>query len=80
MSGEKDLYKRQVQVMTGSELRKNWYDAIAINAYGYDPKTLTTKPIIFIRWSKTPAKKPKRPSAENQHISKPLFVASISLK
>ena len=33
--------------MAGSEIRKNWYDAIATNAYGYDPKTLTTKPIIF---------------------------------
>ena len=41
----KDIH--EVQIMAGSEIRKNWYDAIATNAYGYDPKTLTTKPIIF---------------------------------
>lgn len=41
----KDIH--EIQVMAGSEIRKNWYDAIASNAYGYDPKTLTTKPIIF---------------------------------
>lgn len=41
----KDIH--EVQIMAGSEIRKNWYDVVASNAYGYDPKTLTTKPIIF---------------------------------
>ena len=37
----------EVQGMAGSEIRKNWYESLASNAYGYDPKTLTTKPIYF---------------------------------
>lgn len=41
----KDIH--EVQIMGGSEIRKNCYDAIGSNAYGYDPKTLTTKPLIF---------------------------------
>lgn len=39
----KDIH--EVQIMGGSEIRKNWYDALASTAYGYDPKTLTTKPL-----------------------------------
>lgn len=42
----KDIH--ELQVMGGSEIRKNWYESIASNAYGYDPKTLTTKP-VYIR-------------------------------
>ncbi len=37
----------EVQIMGGSEIRKNWYETLASNAYGYDPKTLTTKPLIL---------------------------------
>lgn len=36
-----------VQLMAGSEIRKNWYNSDYGAGYGYDPKTLTTKPIIF---------------------------------
>ena len=36
-----------VQIMAGSEIRRNWYDSETSNVYGYDPKTLTSKPLIF---------------------------------
>lgn len=36
-----------IQIMAGSEIRKNWYDTQFTVGYGYDPKTLTTKPLIF---------------------------------
>ncbi|WP_077153680.1 SusC/RagA family TonB-linked outer membrane protein [Bacteroides bouchesdurhonensis] len=37
----------EIQVMGGSEIRKNWYDSQASTGYGYDPKTLTFKNLIF---------------------------------
>ena len=37
----------EVQIMGGSEIRKNWYNSLTSNAYGYDPKTLTTKPVVI---------------------------------
>ena len=37
----------EVQIMAGSEIRKNWYESLTSNAYGYNPKTLTTKPITI---------------------------------
>lgn len=36
-----------VQVMAGSEIRKNWYESHASTGYGYDPKTLTFKNLVF---------------------------------
>ena len=36
-----------IQIMAGSEIRKNWYDSQSSTGYGYDPKTLTTIPLIF---------------------------------
>lgn len=36
-----------VQIMVGSEIRKNWYESESSTGYGYDPRTLTTKPLIF---------------------------------
>lgn len=36
-----------LHVMLGSELRTNRYDFASSTAYGYDAKTLTSKPIIF---------------------------------
>lgn len=36
-----------VQVMAGTEIRKNWYDTHSSTGYGYDPKTLTTIPLVF---------------------------------
>ena len=37
----------ELEVMLGTELRKTWYDYFSSTAYGYDPKTLTNKPVIF---------------------------------
>lgn len=37
----------ELEVMLGSELRKTWYDYFSSTAYGYDPRTLTNKPVIF---------------------------------
>lgn len=34
-----------IQIMAGSEIRKNWYNTQFTAGYGYDPKTLTTKPL-----------------------------------
>ena len=36
-----------VQVMAGAEIRKNWYENHTSTGYGYDPKTLTFKNLIF---------------------------------
>lgn len=38
---------QELEAMAGSELRKTWYDAFSGTAYGYDRKTLTSKPVIF---------------------------------
>lgn len=37
----------ELELMLGTELRKTWYDYFSSTAYGYDPKTLTNKPVIF---------------------------------
>ena len=37
----------ELEVMLGTELRRTWYDYFSSTAYGYDPKTLTNKPVIF---------------------------------
>lgn len=36
-----------LQLMTGTEIRKNRHSGVTATAYGYDPKTLTTKPIRY---------------------------------
>lgn len=36
-----------IQVMAGSEIRKNWLDNTSFTGYGYDPKTLTFQNIVF---------------------------------
>ena len=41
----KDMH--EVDIMIGSELRRNWYETLFSAGYGYDRKTLTTKPIVF---------------------------------
>ena len=33
--------------MAGTELRKTWYETLFSAGYGFDRKTLTTKPVIF---------------------------------
>lgn len=37
----KDIH--DIQIMAGSEIRKNWYENASSTGYGYDPKTLTFK-------------------------------------
>ena len=37
----------ELEVMLGTELRKTWYDYFSSTAYGYDPKTLMNKPVMF---------------------------------
>ena len=46
----KDIH--DVQVMAGSEIRKNWFDTHSSTAYGYDPKILTNINIVFENESK----------------------------
>lgn len=45
----------ELEVMLGTELRKTWYDSFSSTAYGYDRKTLTSKPVIFPNesWART---------------------------
>lgn len=45
----------ELEVMAGTEIRKTWYDALGSTAYGYDNKTLTSKPVIFPNesWART---------------------------
>lgn len=44
-----------LELMGGTEIRKTWYDAFSTTAYGYDRKTLTSKPVIFPNesWART---------------------------
>ena len=37
----------ELEVMAGTELRKTWYETLFSAVYGFDRKTLTTKPVIF---------------------------------
>lgn len=37
----------ELEVMVGTELRKTWYETLFSAGYGFDRKTLTTKPVIF---------------------------------
>lgn len=37
----------ELEAMVGTEIRKTWYDYFSSTAYGYDRKTLTSKPVIF---------------------------------
>ncbi len=44
-----------LELLGGTEIRKTWYDAFSSTAYGYDRKTLTSKPVIFPNesWART---------------------------
>lgn len=35
------------EVMAGTEVRKTWYSSMGSTGYGFDRKTLSTKPVIF---------------------------------
>ncbi len=37
----------EIEAMVGSEIRKTWYKSISTTGYGFDRKTLQTKPVIF---------------------------------
>ncbi len=45
----------ELEAMAGTEIRKTWYNAFSSTAYGYDRKTLTSKPVIFPNesWART---------------------------
>ncbi len=45
----------ELEGMVGTEIRKTWYDYFSSTAYGYDRKTLTSKPVIFPNesWART---------------------------
>lgn len=45
----------ELEAMAGTEIRKTWYDSFSSTAYGYDRKTLTSKPVIFPNesWART---------------------------
>lgn len=45
----------EIEAMIGTEIRKTWYDYFSSTAYGYDKKTLTSKPVIFPNesWART---------------------------
>lgn len=45
----------ELEAMVGTEIRKTWYDYFSSTAYGYDRKTLTSKPVIFPNesWART---------------------------
>src|SRR5574344_734445 len=37
----------EIEAMAGTEIRKTWYKSITATGYGYDRKTLQTKPVIY---------------------------------
>ena len=37
----------ELELMAGTEIRKTWYESVSATGYGYDRKTLQTKPVIF---------------------------------
>lgn len=37
----------ELEVMVGTELRKTWYETLFSVGYGFDRRTLTTKPVVF---------------------------------
>lgn len=37
----------ELELMGGTEIRKTWYESVNSTGYGYDRKTLQTKPVIF---------------------------------
>lgn len=39
--------RHELEAMIGTELRKTWYENLFTAGYGFDRKTLTTKPVIF---------------------------------
>ena len=45
----------ELEAMAGTEIRKTWYDFFSSTAYGYDKRTLTSKPVIFPNeaWART---------------------------
>lgn len=45
----RDTYNdiHEFETMVGTEIRKTWYNSLNSTGYGYDRKTMTTKPVIF---------------------------------
>ena len=55
MGEYRDTYNdiHEFEVMVGTEIRKTWYETLYTAGYGFDRKTLTTKPVIFPAEDKT---------------------------
>lgn len=58
----------EFEAMVGTEIRKTWEDRLYSAGYGFDRKTLTTKPIIFPEESRT-IKLHEKGHVENAYIS-----------
>lgn len=70
MGEYRDTYNdiHEFEAMVGTEIRKTWLETLYSAGYGFDRKTLTTKPIIFPEESKA-MKLHTKGSVENAYIS-----------
>lgn len=70
MGEYRDTYNdiHEFEVMAGTEIRKTWYETLYSAGYGFDRKTLTTKPIIFPEESRA-FDLHKKTNQENAYVS-----------
>lgn len=70
MGEYRDTYNdiHEFEVMVGTEIRKTWEEKLYSAGYGFDRKTLTTKPIIFPEESKA-FKLHEKAHVENAYVS-----------
>lgn len=64
------LGQHEVEIMIGSELRRNWYESDYNRAFGYDPSTMTSRPVVFPDQSRAESYPlSKKTSIENAYVS-----------
>lgn len=70
MGEYRDTYNdiHEFEVMAGTEIRKTWEDKLYSAGYGFDRKTMTTKPIIFPEESRA-FKLHEKIHVENAYVS-----------
>lgn len=70
MGEYRDTYHdiHEFEIMAGTEIRKTWYETLYSAGYGFDRKTLTTKPILFPEESKA-FDLHKKTHTENAYVS-----------
>ena len=70
MGEYRDTYNdiHEFEVMVGTEIRKTWEEKLYSAGYGFDRKTLTTKPIIFPEESQA-FKLHEKAHVENAYVS-----------